>query len=165
MYADAENLVRQGYLREVAAIRSAAVLAEDTGWAAKIDNLAGVFVTTGEQSDLARLKAYAGAVGVSPRETVRSADEEKAARMVPVRLKPAPTGPAGGGGGAPRVDPAEASRQQYNAMEMRGFADGKRSILEIRNGLSAEYGPQPVGKVVAFFEGMAKTGEFEIRTR
>jgi hypothetical protein len=47
-------------------------------------------------------------------------------------------------------------------MEMRGFADGKRTVLDIRNALSAEYGPQDISKVLAFFEGTAKTGEFEL---
>ena len=167
-YGDAENLIHQAYVREGAAVRSAAVLAEDTAAAAKIDNMASVFVTTGETADLARLKAYAAAAGVTAKQAALSADDEKAARIVPVRLKPAPTGFGGGGGagaqaGAVRPDPAEASRQQYNAMEMRGFADGKRSVLDIRNALSAEYGPQPVAKVVAFFEGLVKTGEFALK--
>jgi len=38
-------------------------------------------------------------------------------------------------------------------------------VLDIRNALSAEYGPQPIEKVTAFFEGVAKTGEFQIKTR
>ncbi len=163
-YADAENLVHQAYVREGAAIRSAMVLAEDEAAAAKIDGLASVFVTTGESGDLARLKQYAGALGIAAKEAAMSADDQKAARMVPVRKKPAPTGfGGGGGGGGARTDPAEASRQQYNTMEMRGFADGKRSVLDIRNALSAEYGPQPIQRVISFFESAAKTGEFEIK--
>ena len=168
-YSDAGNLIHQAYVREGAAIRSAEVLAEDTAAAAKIENMASVFVTTGETADLARLKAYAAATGVTAKEATLSADDEKAARMVPVRQKPAPSGFGGGGGGAnapaggTRPDPAEASRQQYNAMEMRGFADGKRSVFDIRNALSAEYGPQPMAKVIAFFEGLVKTGEFALK--
>ena len=50
-------------------------------------------------------------------------------------------------------------------MEMRGFADGKRSVLDIRNALTAEYGPQAIEKVTAFFEGLGKTGEFQIKTQ
>ena len=167
-YGEAENLVHQSYVREAAAIRSAAVLAEDAGAAAKIDGLANLFTTTGETADVARLKMYAAAVGVPAVVNKMSEGEEKAARMVPVRLKAAPTGFGGGGGGgtgAARLDPTEASRQQYNTMEMRGFADGKRSVLDIRNALTAEYGPQAIEKVTAFFEGLGKTGEFQIKTQ
>ena len=164
-YADAENYVHQSYVREGAAIRSAAVLAEDAGASAKIDALASVFTTTGEGGDIARLKQYATVLGVSAKQAPMSAEDEKAARMVPIRKKAAPTGFGGGGGagGAARMDPTEASRQQYNTMEMRGFADGKRSVLDIRNALSVEYGVQPIAKVIAFFEAGAKTGEFEIK--
>ena len=155
---EAENLVHQSYVREAAAIRSAAVLAEDAGAAAKIDGLANLFTTTGETADVARLKMYAAAVGVPAVVSKMSAGEEKAARM---RFG----GFGGGGAGAARLDPTEASRQQYNTMEMRGFADGKRSVLDIRNALTAEYGPQAIEKVTAFFEGLGKTGEFQIKTQ
>ena len=155
---EAENLVHQSYVREAAAIRSAAVLAEDAGAAAKIDGLANLFTTTGETADVARLKMYAAAVGVPAVVSKMSEGEEKAARM-------GFGGGGGGGAGAARLDPTEASRQQYNAMEMRGFADGKRSVLDIRNALTAEYGPQAIERVTAFFEGLGKTGEFQIKTQ
>ena len=115
---------------------------------------------------MARLNQYAAAKGVSMTVTL-SAEDQRAPGLIPVRKTPAPTGFGGGGGGAaaggPPVDPAEQSRQQYNAMEMRGFADGKRSVLNIRNALSAEYGPQPIARVIAFFDGLAKTWEFELQ--
>ncbi len=166
--ADAANLVHQSYVREAEAIRSAAVLAENAGAAAKIEQMAKTFAETGESGDMARLKQYAELIGASTVSRTMTDEERKAARLVPVRLKPAPSSFGGGAGsgaaaGAPRADPAEASRQQYNTMEMRGFADGRRTVLDIRNALSAEYGPQPVAKVLAFFEGVAKTGEFELR--
>jgi hypothetical protein len=46
---------------------------------------------------------------------------------------------------------------------MRGFANGTRSILDIRDALEAEYGPQPADKVLEFFRGLEKTGEFELK--
>ncbi len=167
--SEAENLVRQGYVREAEAIRSAGVLAENADAQAKIERMAKTFADTGESGDMARLKQYAELVGVKGGSEVLSAEDQRAARLVPVRLKAAPTGFGGGGGGGARpaggerADPADASRQQYNTMEMRGFADGKRSVLDIRNALAAEYGPQPTAKVLTFFEGAAKTGEFELR--
>jgi aminopeptidase YwaD len=162
--AEAANLVHQAYVREAEAIRSAGVLAENAGAAAKIEQMAKTFAETGEAGDMTRLKQYAELAGAKTVSQTMTDEDRKAARLVPVRLKPAPTGPGGGGGQRPAGgDPAEASRQQYNTMEMRGFADGKRNILDIRNALTAEYGPQPVAKVLAFFEGAAKTGEFELK--
>ncbi len=174
--AEARNLVAQSYVREAEAIRSAEILALDAGTKAKITALAKTFAETGQSSDMARLEAYAGAMGVSTAVPALSEEAARAAKLVPVRKKAAPSGFGGGGGGgavaaaaggapAAPVDRAEASRQQYNTMEMRGFADGKRSVLDIRNALSAEYGPQDIAKVLAFFENTAKTGEFELVSR
>ncbi|HXJ39721.1 MAG TPA: M28 family peptidase, partial [Bryobacteraceae bacterium] len=159
-WAQARNLVVQSYQRENAAIRSAAELAGDGPTGAKIEAMARTFAESGQAADLARLRQYAGTLGVPVTENALTPVEVRASKLVPVRKKPAPAG--GGGANAAQMDPADASRQQYNAMEMRGFADGKRSILDIRNALSAEYGPQDVARVIAFFEGTAKAGEFEL---
>ena len=93
------------------------------------------------------------------------ADEQVAAGLTPIRKKPAPSGFGGPGGPRPDAnrDPAEASRAQYNALEMRGFANGKRTVVDIRDALSAEYGAQPVAKVLEFFRGLEMTGEFELK--
>ncbi len=156
---EARNLVLQSYAREAEAIRSAAILAADPATAAKIEAFARTFAITGQAADLARL-------GLDAKPRTLTPDETRASKLIPVRKKPAPAGFGGGGAapvpGAALVDPADASRQQYNTMEMRSFADGKRSILDIRNALSAEYAPQDIAKVLAFFDGTAKTGEFEL---
>jgi hypothetical protein len=170
-FKEAANLVRQAYAREGEAVRAAAVLAEDPSVASKISALADTFVETGQTTDLRRLTVYAQAVGADTSAAAQlTPDEQAAARIVPVRKKAAPAmggfgGPgagAGRGAGAAALDPAEASRAQYNAMEMRGFANGKRSILDIRNALSAEYGPQDLARVMDFFKALEKTGEFEL---
>lgn len=54
------------------------------------------------------------------------------AGIVPVRLKP-----------DVNRDLVEASRTQYNAMDMRRFANGRRSVLD-------------------FFRALEQTGEFEL---
>ena len=170
-FKEAANLVRQAYAREGEAVRAAAVLAEEPSAASKIGALADTFVETGQTTDLRRLTVYAQAVGADTSAAAQlTPDEQAASRIVPVRKKAAPAmggfgGPgagAGRGAGAAALDPAEASRAQYNAMEMRGFANGKRSILDIRNALSAEYGPQDLARVMEFFKALEKTGEFEL---
>ena len=160
----AYSIVHQSYLREGAAIRSVEILAENPAATQKIEAMADTFVKTGEAADRERLNSYVKLMGREPElETLNKldADEQVASMLIPIRKKPAPTGFGGAAGGANR-DPAEASRTQYNAVEMRGFANGKRSILEIRDALAAEYGPQPIAKTLEFFRGLEKTGEFEL---
>ena len=53
----------------------------------------------------------------------------------------------------------------YYAMEARNFADGTRSILEIRNALAAEFGPVAVDDVVRFFRDAEKAGTFTVTER
>ncbi len=166
---EAMNIIRQGYEREGAAIRSAAVLAEDPPAAKRVDDLARLFVESGIAADTTRFKSYASALGRGAElQSVDKMDDDEmaAAKLVPVRKKPTPTGFGGGGAGRQQGgDRAEASRTQYNTMEMRYLADGKHSLLDIRNAVSAEYGPVPVAKVTEFFKGLEKTGEFELTTR
>ena len=50
-------------------------------------------------------------------------------------------------------------------MEARNFADGTRSILEIRNALAAEFGPVAVDDVVRFFRDAEKAGTFTIAAK
>jgi aminopeptidase YwaD len=159
-YADAKNLVHQAYVRESEAIRSAQVLAGNSDTKAKIDGMAKTFAEAGEMADMTRLNQYAAALGADLTQR-RNADEQRAASLVPVRQKPTPRAPGGLGSGA-QGDPLEASRRQYDEMEMRGFADGARTLLDIRDALSAEYGPRDAGKVIAFFESLAATGEFRL---
>jgi hypothetical protein len=51
---------------------------------------------------------------------------------------------------------------QYSAMELRAFANGKRSVLDIRNALVAEFGMVDISSVMAFFKTAEKSGEFEL---
>ncbi|MBI5083710.1 MAG: hypothetical protein HZB13_03815 [Acidobacteria bacterium] len=168
-YKEAVNIVRMAYEREGEAVRSAAVLAEDAAVAARIEAVSKSFVEAGLKADLERLAAYARAAGVDPVQGAALSPEEiAAARIVPVK-KRSIAGMGGGGGargarGAP-TDPVEASRAQYLAMEYRGFADGKRSVLDIRNAVSAEYGAQDTAKVLEFFRAGEKSGEFELVQR
>lgn len=49
--------------------------------------------------------------------------------------------------------------------ELRNFIDGKRSLLEIRNLASAEYGPLPLADVEAFIKYLEKLGMVEIKKK
>ena len=47
-------------------------------------------------------------------------------------------------------------------MEARNFADGERSLLDIRNALTAEFGPVTLDDVTKFFRDLEKTGAYTI---
>jgi hypothetical protein len=51
-----------------------------------------------------------------------------------------------------------SQRSFYMTYEALNFADGKRSIAEIRDALSAEYEPVPVSEVAQYFQFMEKLG-------
>ncbi len=42
------------------------------------------------------------------------------------------------------------------------YADGKRSILEIRDAFTAEYAPMPIDGLVAYFQAFEKAGLMKI---
>ena len=44
------------------------------------------------------------------------------------------------------------------AYEVLNFADGKRNAQEIRDSVSAEYGPVPLEMVVEYLRALEKTG-------
>jgi hypothetical protein len=47
--------------------------------------------------------------------------------------------------------------------ELGNFVDGRRSISDIRDAVSAEFGPLPLPSVVDYFERLAKSGAITIR--
>jgi hypothetical protein len=67
--------------------------------------------------------------------------------------------------GAARSNAPPPPLAGYYAMEARNFADGTRSILEIRNALAAEFGPVAVDDVVRFFRDAEKAGTFTVTER
>ncbi len=157
-FREAHVLVEQAYLREADAIRSAEILAEgDAKSVARIEELAKTFADTGRTADLARLNTYAKSV-IGNSDIKLTADEEQASKLIPHR-KPGATQPQGGGGGrggAPSVIPGTG------AQEARLFADGKRSILDIRDAVSAEFYPMDAAKFIEFFR---ESSQFEIKEK
>jgi hypothetical protein len=150
---EALNMVHQAYWREGEAIRSAKVLAEtDERAKTQIESIAKNFVETGEPADTNRVKNYSRLVAGSEVSWKPAATDEESARLIPVR-KPAPADGGGRGGGGGRG--AAGALAGFYAQEARQFADGKRSVLEIRDAISAEFGPVDSGKVLEFFKTQA----------
>ena len=74
-------------------------------------------------------------------------------------------GPGGVGGGGAQVGAAPPALGGYYAMEARNFANGERSLLDVRNALAAEFGPVPLDDVTRFFRDLEKTGAYTIVQR
>ena len=79
-------------------------------------------------------------------------------RRVPLRLRDGPL---------PSPDPPTAMLKYPNVAdviyELGNFIDGKRSISDIRDAVSAEFGPVALPVVVDYFERLAKAGAVSIR--
>ena len=164
-FKEALNLVRQAYLRERADVRSASSLA--LGDRAATADVAALEQTlsASEPIDVNRVKiAYRSAavrLGVPIADPPATSEAEKAAsRVVPSRKPGVPAQPVPRPGAGPAASAPPAPLVNYYAMEARNFADGRRSILDIRNALAAEFGPVPLEDVTKFFEGLEKDGTY-----
>jgi aminopeptidase YwaD len=158
-------MVRQAYQREGEAIRSAKILAEnDEAAKTKIEAMAKNFVETGEAADVSRVKEYSRQIVGEEVQWKPGPSEEEAAKLVPVR-KPGAGGRGGFGGGGAGVGRGAASTtlSGFYANEAREFADGKRTVLEIRDAISAEFGPVETSKVLEYFK--SQTAAFELKPK
>jgi hypothetical protein len=167
-YKEALNLVHYAYVRERTDVKSASTLAMgDKGAASDIAALAQT-LDGAEPLDATRVKiAYRSAatrLKVAVVETPALTDAEKvAAKLFPEKKPgaPAPQGFGGpGGGGA-----APPALQGYYAMEARNYADGRHSILDVRNAIAAEFGPVKLDDVTRFFRDAEKAGTHVIVTK
>ena len=156
---EARARVRINNEREAATIRSAAVLADKDAAARKqIETFASAFQDANLASALASVEAYAFARGITA--TAPTANESQAAALIPLRKKPE----APGFGGAGRmVGPGDADKLTGMGLsEAKAFANGKRSILDIRDAVSSEFGAIDVTLFLAAFEELSKSGDFEL---
>ena len=177
--------MRQAYLREWNEFRSAASLA--MGDKAAIADIYAygdpLHEIQHQQHALVQLayKAAAARLKVTPLTApALTAAETAASKLIPKRKPGTPAQPLGnpstGSGQAPSTGsgqaagggPASAAAAPspalsgYYAMEARNFADGERSLLDIRNALAAEFGPVTIDDVTRFFRDLEKTGDYAI---
>jgi hypothetical protein len=172
-YKEALNLVRQAYLREWRDLQSATTLAMGDKTAIADIQAYGAPLHEVEQQQFAMVKlayrAAAARLKVTPVDPpLPTAEEAAAAKLVPKRKPGTPAQPQGGGpggGGSPAAGQEGApppALAGYYAMEARNFADGERSLLDIRNALAAEFGPVTLDDVTKFFRDLEKTGAYTI---
>ncbi len=167
-YKEAVNLVRQSYLREWRDLQSAASLAMGDKTAIADIQAFGEPLHDGEQANFRHVQvayvATAKRLGVKPLDApVLSEAEKTADKLLPTRKPGTPAQPQGGGpGGGAAAGAATPALSGYYAMEARNFADGQRSLLEVRNAIAAEFGPVPLADVTRFFRELEKSGAYTI---
>jgi hypothetical protein len=176
---EALNVLGQAQHRELRAIRSLDRLGDGpsarAGVARAVRQIEGIHAAS-----LAALRdraaELAGAAGVKLTEPAPSPAEAALRRLVPVRADSL-RGPVhffrpeyGGawlrrrtGDDDFRSNVRLARRGHYVLFEALSFADGKRSVLEIRDAVSAEYGPVPVEEVEEYFRFLERVGVVSLR--
>jgi hypothetical protein len=164
-YKEGLVLVRQAYRREAAAIRSnAKMMANDAKALAGLNGIE-TSVANGEPQDVARLQAVYKALATQRGLPIQLAPPVTASEAAAAKLFPRPVG------GDPYVDFTDAAQPSMHPghrefalydEEAKNFADGTRSVLDIRDAISAELGPIDVQTVTQFFRDLQKTGKWRI---
>ena len=167
-YKEGLVLVREAYKREAAAVRSnARFVGSDAKGTASLKAIESS-ITAGEPQDVARLQAVYRAIATQRSRPVTLTPTLTEAEAAAARLFPRPKA------GDPYVDfrsrnqPSMHPGQREFALhdeEAKNFADGSRSILDIRNAISAQLGPVDVTRVVEFFRSLEALGKWEIESR
>lgn len=178
---DATNVIRQGFAREAANIKSLARLVGEEATRPQAEPFLAN-LQSDEQALLKQIDAYAGSrasqFGVANEMLSASSPEEKYRNTIPER-DPSMRGPLNffrpeygrwwliektGDEHFEKGVPL-AQRGDYVAYEALNFANGQRSILEIRDAVSAEFEPVPAAEVAQFFEFLQKLGVVRLSTR
>jgi hypothetical protein len=167
---EAVNILEQAVLREKEALNSARFFAgSDREFAAllkaKLKSLDQLKIAWREELEEVYLQKCAR-LKIKPEKLTLTSDEIRLNQVVPVRK------PAGDEASpwAAMMRLREMNLQLSPAIfradfELRNFVDGQRSILQIRNAVSAEYEPLPLLEVEKYFLAMEKAGLFELKKK
>jgi len=184
----ARKTVRHLYAREGQAIRSCAFFARSEEERKAIERLATT-LAGGEETSLTQVRDLAvqraERLGVSFHERVLTPAEERASRLFPARKPDRPllgtefvfgrlseAALAGMKSMHEEFDRAEQAMRFLGASDLRimgfsdaaaSYADGRRSILEIRDEIAAEYTSVPVEALEIYFRAFEKAGVMTIR--
>ncbi len=162
-YRQVLNVVSHSIWRESQAILSARALASDEGAkreiAAMKTHLDAAQMTFPREANALYRKLCAG-LNTVPKQMALSDEERKAGRLVPVRVEGFIC-PMESDYLVEKLGPgvfSEIKLDPDTAYETFNFVDGKRSILEITQSISAEFGPVAIGDISAFFAVLERGG-------
>ncbi len=170
-YKEAQNIVDQGSRREALALASterfvrgeAALAAHSAALQANIAKLrAALTAQLNETYRFACLKAQ-----VKPVLPVQTRDEARLAGVLPVRTAKM-TGYFDSFEFYERFKDSKimpSFESEGVDFEIRNFIDGRRSILDIRNAVSAELGPVKLSDVEAYLRLLADAGYIELKKK
>lgn len=105
--------------------------------------------------------------GWQPRRIGLTNEELAAEKLVPAR-EPVFTGPLETGYVAEKLAgsaPGSIGLSSEVTFEIANFMNGKRSVLDLRNAVSAEFGPQALDKVVNFVKLLEQADLVQVRSR
>ena len=171
---DAKNVVTQAYAREAKSLKSLGRLVGEGDLTAQASPYLNDLVT---QQDLVvkRLEAYAKrTAGKSAKQAEQESANDPRSRAVPARTEI--RGPVNffrpeygrwwlidrTGNEHFEEKVAMARRGEYVMYEALNFVDGKRTIAEICDSVSAEFEPVPMAEVVQYFEFLQNVGVVRI---
>jgi hypothetical protein len=177
---EARNVVSQGYLRERREIDSARLLAGNDATALDYMNQQQEALAESEGQTLKHIQLYyelqAHRLGARPMPPEPTEAEQRADKRIPMwvgRFRD-----VGGGEGLGEALKGQKLRILRYTWPVRGafvfnvtlfetlnFIDGKRSIKEIRDAVSAEYDPVPLDVIEELIDAMAQAKLLEIKTR
>jgi len=165
-YREAVNFIRQAYRRETLTLHSLKNYSKrDESVDGYVDDLDQRILSHKDES-LKDIKNYytmiCKAMKVSPAEISLTPREEEASRIIPKRNM-AQKGPLGRGYLRDKLEGAGTNlglpifqKDHRITYEILNFIDGKNSILDIRNAVSAEFEPVSVKSVQDFIDLLAK---------
>ncbi len=160
-YKEARHRMQWAHWREKAQVHSAvAMMGGDPKAREQLERVENA-VAAGENIDLERVEAAylakCAALDLEPiLDPPLSTEEQEANRLIPRKKA---------GMDQISISGGDAVLGRYYGVEARHFADGSRSILDVRNAISAEFGPVALDKVVAFFRDLEESGAWTIETR
>jgi aminopeptidase YwaD len=166
-YREAVNVVRLGYARERAAIRSvSSMMVSDKAAQQQLAAVESAFAAGLPAVERQVQTAYAGRAAVFGMKPVfviaPTPEDQAAARLFPRAKRGQPPPPPAPAAGSTAPQPALPG---YYAIEARNFADGTHSVLDVRNAISAEFGPVPLAKVLEYFRELETAGSWTVESR
>ncbi len=170
-YKEAWNVIKQGMEREKDVLRSINFFIRDNNLLSNILKRRINSISLMEKSLFSELEDFYNYIchknSIKPVSLKLTKEETEASRLIPVR-----TDKMRGFFNSFRF--REFLREKEDLpkyelgpaeFEVRNFIDGKRSILDIRNAVSAEYYPIEIKNVVNYLKILEKAGFIEIRKK
>ena len=172
-YKEARNIIVQSHLRERRALESLKHLARgDKGVENYMASLSAT-LTEREKVTLSQLESHYHILcqrqGVAPQKPIMREKERAASQVVPVRNEEL-KGPLSFGYLTEKIKDLTllrglriVRRDSRLLYEILNFIDGKRSLLEIRQAVSAEYEPVPLEEVEELLKALATAGVIRMK--